>query len=96
MDIMEPKTVVVIGGGIAGTTCAINILQHVENHNNVKVIIITPKDVVKTAKTRREITRTLKEIDMEEKTATLYQQENKNITMKLGLVKEIDLKGKVL
>ena len=91
---MDPQTIVVIGGGIAGTTCANNILQHVRNNVDIKVIVVTPKDVVKTAKMRREITKTLTEIGIEEKTAALYQENNEKITIKLGFVKEIYYEGK--
>ena len=88
----KTRTVVIIGGGIAGTSCAEYILEN-DKVNEVKVIIITPKDVVKTAVTKKELTRTLKEIGILETEADKYEATDARLSVKVGFVIKIDTTG---
>ena len=86
------KTVVIIGGGIAGTSCAEYILENEKDHD-LHVIIVTPKDVIKTAFTKKELTKTLKEIDVVEKNVNDYEGGDKRLSVKVGFVTKVDMKG---
>ena len=86
------KTVVVIGGGIAGSSCAEYILEN-EKNCNLHVIIVTPKDVIKTAVTKTELTKTLKEIEVLEKKVGEYHKADDRLSVKVGFVIKIDSKG---
>ena len=86
------KTVVIIGGGIAGTSCAEYILEN-ETNCDLNVIIVTPKDAIKTAVTKRKLTETLKEIDVLEKKVHDYEEGDKRLFVKVGFVNRVDVTG---
>ncbi|XP_066912440.1 pyridine nucleotide-disulfide oxidoreductase domain-containing protein 1-like [Clytia hemisphaerica] len=92
------KTIVIIGGGIAGTSCAEHILQCQKyyDNNSSSVIIITPKDVIKTAITKKEISRTLTEIEVKEKKISKYDEEGTNLSVKVGTAVHINPEGKII
>ena len=88
------KTIVIIGGGIAGTSCAEHILQCQKYHNiSTNVLIITPKDVIKTAITKKEISKTLTEIEVNEKKIAKYEEKETNVSVQVGTVVNINPEG---
>ena len=87
---MAEGTVVIIGGGIAGTTCAeyISALSP-----QTKVVLIASTDVIKTAATTAKISRLLDELNVAEKRADAFQDEFPNVTVQVGVVTEVNTKG---
>lgn len=85
--------IVVVGGGVAGTTCAEHLTAYAER--NVEVIIITPKDTIKTAATKRKVTAGIKEFGIAEHSKSSYEKEHGNIMVQVGLVLEIDPSGMI-
>jgi len=81
------KTVVIIGGGIAGTSCA----QHIATYSpDIKVILIAATDVIKTAVTTQKITRLCQEVNVVETKGGLYEQRFNNVQVIVGFVSTVN------
>lgn len=89
---MDP--IVVVGGGIAGTTCALTLAESYQG----EIVIITLSKLVKVTKNLRMIGRNMEEFIVEEIDTTDHQNElfGKNVKIILGLVQDLIIKEKLL
>lgn len=80
-------TFVVVGGGIAGVTCAstLGFLQPEE-----KIILVSESALIKTATNVRALTKTLVSFDVEEKTSNSLSETFPNITVLHDTLIEVD------
>lgn len=80
-------TFVVVGGGIAGVTCAstLGFLQPEEN-----VILVSESALIKTASNVRAVTKTLVSFDVEEKTSNSLSELYPNVSVIHDLLVEVD------
>ena len=87
---MSKKTVVIVGGGIAGTTCAeyLSVLSP-----DINVVLIASTDVIKTAATTAKISRLLEELDVKETDRQHFEDQFPNVTVKVGVVADVNANG---
>eukprot|EP00794_Sanderia_malayensis_P018818 gene18818-20714_t len=80
----------VIGGGVSGVCCAQTLAQ---TNSNSLITIIVAKDLVKLVTSRKKLTRTLEEIEIEEKRSLSLSREFSNITVLNDLVEAVNHDG---
>lgn len=88
----KKSTFVIIGGGIAGVTCAehLNLLCPDET-----VTLITAADLVKSVVNLNQYGRHIEEFDVEEKPIDSFSSGLSNLTVVKGKVKDFDPEGEV-
>ncbi|XP_051158669.1 pyridine nucleotide-disulfide oxidoreductase domain-containing protein 1 [Leptopilina boulardi] len=86
-------TFVIVGGGIAGVTCAesISFLAPEE-----KIILITASSLIKAITNIVPLAKTVFQFDVEERDTTLFSQEHNSITVIHDIVIEVNAKEKYL
>nr|CAB3265338.1 pyridine nucleotide-disulfide oxidoreductase domain-containing protein 1-like [Phallusia mammillata] len=84
---MENPVFIVVGGGIAGVSCAetINALEP-----SAKVVIISVSPLIKAVRNVQELTRTLASFDVDETSIKDYSDLHPNISIIHDIVKEIN------
>ena len=87
---MASHNVVVIGGGIAGTTC-VEYISSLSTDTNVMLIVAT--DVIKTAATTQKISRLIDQIDVSEKEVDAFVDQFPNVSVHVGVVTDINCDG---
>ncbi|XP_065666702.1 pyridine nucleotide-disulfide oxidoreductase domain-containing protein 1 isoform X1 [Hydra vulgaris] len=81
------KTVVIIGGGVTGTSCA----EHVSIYSpDANIVLLAATDVVKTAVSLRKLTKTTDELVLKELPKLLFESPLLNVTVKTGVVDSIN------
>ena len=87
---MTGRTVVIVGGGIAGTTCAeyISALSL-----DTSIVLIASTDVIKTAATTAKISRLLEELNVRETRKEVFEDQFPNVLVKVGVVTEVNPNG---
>lgn len=89
---MTSLHIVIVGGGIAGTTCA----EYISSLSfDVKVTIIAATDIIKTAATTQKITRLLDEINVSEKKIDAFEHQFPNVSVKVGVVTDVHCDGEI-
>ena len=88
---MSQKTVVIIGGGIAGTTCAEYIAAY---SSEIKIILVAATDVIKTGITAKHLTKLCGEVNIAETTKEEFENQVDNLEIKIGVARRINADGK--
>lgn len=82
------QRVVIIGGGIAGTSCA-EYINAYSSSMDIEVLIIAASDVVKSAVTTKKITSIMKEMDVLESSLGSFEKQFHNVSVFTGSVTEV-------
>ena len=84
------KTVVIIGGGVTGTTCAEYISSYSPDTN---IVLVAATDIVKTAVAVRKLTRATDELVLQELPKSLFESSLSNVAVRTGVVEAINAEG---
>ena len=85
------STFLVVGGGIAGVSCAQQLSRSCSDET---VILVTATDLVKVACNLKQFGRNLEEFDVEEKSFSFLSVENPNVTVVRAVVTAFDPEGR--
>ncbi|XP_053411458.1 pyridine nucleotide-disulfide oxidoreductase domain-containing protein 1 isoform X2 [Nycticebus coucang] len=77
---------VVVGGGIAGVTCAEQLATHFPSED---ILLVTPFPVIKAVTNFKQISKTLEEFDVEEQSSTTLENRFPNIKVIESGVKQL-------
>ena len=88
---MSQKTVVIIGGGIAGTTCAEYIAAY---SSEIKIILVAATDVIKTGITTKQLTKLCGEVNIAETSKEEFENQVDNLVIKIGVAVTVNADGK--
>ena len=81
---------VVIGGGIAGVSCAQTLRILTSEQENVSIVLISATEVVKTVTELTHLTKLLSSFNVVEKNVEEWQEENQGVQLITGMVADID------
>lgn len=82
---------VVVGGGIAGVSCAQELAA-----NGQQVLLLSASNILKESSSVMKISKHLEELAVYEKKTDCFQLENPGITVKHGVLKAIDVTKKII
>ncbi len=82
---------VVVGGGIAGVSCAQELAA-----NGQQVLLLSASNILKESSSVMKISKHLEELAVYEKKTDCFQLENPGITVKHGVLKAIDATKKII
>lgn len=89
---MEAKFVIV-GGGIAGVSCAETLAFLEPDH---KIVLVSESSLIKTATNLRAVTRTLSHFDVEEKHSDSLSEAHANLTVVNDKITQVDDKNNLV
>ncbi|XP_067945686.1 pyridine nucleotide-disulfide oxidoreductase domain-containing protein 1-like [Watersipora subatra] len=89
-------TFVVIGGGIAGVTCAETLGYLSQSCDDVDIVLVSASTLIKAVVNHHKFGQTLESMDVAEKAADILTRRFPNITVKHGKVKRINADEKTV
>ncbi|RNA02983.1 pyridine nucleotide-disulfide oxidoreductase domain-containing 1, partial [Brachionus plicatilis] len=91
---LEEYDYVIIGGGIAGTSCAQRLCSIADS--NCRILILSASSLVKSITNLKPVTKFLHSFDVEEKSCGDFSESFKNLTILTKIVSDLDAKNHIL
>jgi len=88
--------VVIIGGGIAGVSCAQELARLSGEDNSFKIVLVSESDILKETRSGLKVTEHLEEMHVYERTSSTFALENPRVVVKIDRVEDLDTENRTL